>query len=176
MLIDHILDLFVDAGGVRQQLIEAELPYHIANRGLADLVDGVVDVFDGDHGLFRIGDVIIGDRRDIDRDIVPGDDLLGRDLHGDDAQGDAHHLLDGNEDQRQSGTAHAGKSTEQEDHAALILPEHTQRGEKIEHDDKNEDPTHGVIPSPPRQRATVCLVKRAAPRPARLAFQIEIST
>ena len=112
-MIDDVLDLLVDAGGIRQQLIEAEAPDHVAHRGLADLVDRVVDVLDRDHGLFRIGDVIVGDRRDIDRDVVLGDDLLRGDLHRDGAQRHPHHLLERHEDQRQPRTAHAGEFAEQ---------------------------------------------------------------
>ena len=80
VLVDDVLDLVVDARGIRQQLIEAEASDHVAHGGLADLVDRVIDVLDRDHGLFRIGDVIVGDRCDIDRDVVLGDDLLRRDV------------------------------------------------------------------------------------------------
>ena len=70
VLVDDVLDLVVDAGGVRAAPIEAETPDHVAHGGLADLVDRVVDILDRDHRPFRIGDVIVGDRRDIDRDVV----------------------------------------------------------------------------------------------------------
>jgi hypothetical protein len=134
MLVDDILDLVVDAGGIRQQLIEAEASDHIAHGGLADLIDRVVDVLDGNHGPFRIGNVIVGHRRDIDRDIVPRDDLLRRDLHGDGAQRHAYHLLDRNEDQRQAGTADTGKPAKKKHHPALILLEDAKRNDRIEND------------------------------------------
>src|SRR5712671_242434 len=147
VLVDDVLDLLIDARGIRQQLVDAEATDHIAHGGLADLIDRVVDVFDRDHGLFRIGDVIISDRRDIDRNIVLGDDLLRRDLHGDGAQRHAHHLLDRNEDQRQSRPAHAGKFAEQKHHPALILFQHPKRNDDIEsyRYGKKEDPVHGVL-------------------------------
>src|SRR6202022_1757289 len=138
VLVDDVLDLVVDARGIRQQLIEAEASDHIAHRGLADLVDGVVDVFDRDHRLFRVGNVIVGDRRDIDRDIVPGDDLLRRYLHRDSAQGYTHHLLDRYEDQRQPGATDACKPAKQKYHPALILLQHAKRYDDIE-GDQDED-------------------------------------
>jgi hypothetical protein len=147
VLVDHVLDLVVDARGIGEQLIEAEPSDHIAHRGLADLVDGVVNVLDGDDRLFRIGNVIIGDRRDIDRDVVLGNDLLRRDLHGDGAQRDAHHLLDRNKDQRQPGPAHPRKLAQQEHHAALVLLQHAKRNQGIERqqNDNKKDQVHGVL-------------------------------
>ena len=149
VLVDHVLDLVVDAGRVRQELVEAEPPDHVAHGGLADLVDRVVDVLDGDDGSFRVGDVIVGHGRDIDRDVVPGDDLLRRDLHGDGAQRHPHHLLDRNEDQRQPRPAHAGKPAEQEHHTALILPEHAKRNDDIDDEqyDNDGNEAHGVSSS-----------------------------
>src|SRR5580704_4722260 len=134
VLVDHILDLVINAGRIRQQLIETETPDHVADRGLADLIDGVKDILDGDHRLFRIGDVIVGHCRDIDRDVVFGNDLLRRDLHGDGTKGHTHHLLDRYKDQCQSGTANARKPTEQEYHPAFVLLQDAQRYEDI---DKN---------------------------------------
>jgi len=57
-------------------LIEAEPSDHIAHGGLADLVDRVVDVLDRDNSFFRVGNMIVSDRRDIDRNIVFCNDLL----------------------------------------------------------------------------------------------------
>ena len=122
-----------------EQLIEAEAADDIAHRGLADLVDRVVDVLDRDHGLFRIGDVIVGDRSDIDRDVVLGDDLLRGDLHGDGAQRYAYHLLDRNEYQRQPGPAHAREFAKEKDNAALILPQHPKRAEGVQNGCKDKN-------------------------------------
>src|SRR3954453_4510799 len=68
--------------------------------------------------------MIVSDRRDIDRNIVPCDDLLRGDLHGDGAQGHAHHLLDRNEDQRQPRSADTCKSAEKKRPPAFILLQH----------------------------------------------------
>jgi len=105
--VDDVLDLQVDARGVGEKLIEAESSNHIAHGGLADLIDRIVDVLNRDHRLFRIGNVIVRDRRDVDRDIVLGDYLLRRDLHRNRAEGHAHHLLDRKEDERKSRSAAA---------------------------------------------------------------------
>ena len=51
--------------------------------------------------------MVVGDCCDIDRDIVLGDDFLRGDLHRDGAQRDTHHLLDGKENKREPGSAHA---------------------------------------------------------------------
>ena len=145
--VDHVLDLVIDARGIGKQLIEAEPSDHIAHRGLTDLVDRVVDVLDRDDSLFRIGDMIIGDRRDIDRDVVLGDDLLRGDLHGDGAQRHTHHLLDRNKDQRQPRSAHPCEFAEQEHHATLVLPQDAKRNQGVEgqQKDKKKDQVHGVL-------------------------------
>ncbi len=144
MAIDHVLDLLVDARGVGEKLVEAETPDHVAHGGLADLVDGVVDILDRDDGSLGIGDVIVGDRRDVDRDVVLGDDLLRGNLHRDGAQGYAHHLLDRNENQGQPRSPHALEFSKKKHHAALVLPQHPDRGERIDddRDEENETDTH----------------------------------
>jgi hypothetical protein len=148
MLVDHILDLLVDPGRVRQQLIEAEPSHHVAHGCLADLVDGVVDVLDRDHRALRIGDVIIGHRGDTDRDVVLGDDLLRRNLHGNGTQRRTHHLLEGHENQREPRPAYAGKFAEQKHHPALVLLENAKRPENVNDGDGNDNgnPTHGGSP------------------------------
>ena len=144
MPVDHVLDLLVDVRGFGQKLVEAEAAHDVAHGGLADLVDRLVDVLDRDHRLLRIRNAIIGDRGDIDRDVVLGDDLLRRDLHRDGAQGHAHHLLEGYEDQREAGPADALETAEQEHHAAFILSQHANRNGEIDEDRnaENEGPLH----------------------------------
>ena len=56
--VDDILDLLVDARGVREKLIEAESTNDVAHGGLADLIDRIIDVLDRDYGFFRIGNMI----------------------------------------------------------------------------------------------------------------------
>ena len=46
-------------------LVEAESSNHIAHGGLANLIDRIVDVLNHDHCLFRIGNMIVSDRRDV---------------------------------------------------------------------------------------------------------------
>ena len=76
MPVDDVLDLQVDARDVREKLIEAESSDDIAHSGLADLIDRIVDVLNHDHRFFRIGNMIVSDRRDVDRDIILRDDFL----------------------------------------------------------------------------------------------------
>jgi hypothetical protein len=46
----------------------------LAQGGLGDLVDGVGRVLDRDQRGDRVGDPVVGDRGDVDRDVVAGDD------------------------------------------------------------------------------------------------------
>jgi hypothetical protein len=41
-------------------------PTNVAHSSLADLIDGIEDIFNDDHCLFRIGNMIVSDRCDID--------------------------------------------------------------------------------------------------------------
>ena len=66
--------------------------------------------------------MIVSDRRDVDRDVILGDDFLRGDLHRDGAQRYAHHLLDGNEDEREPRPAYALEFSEKKYDAALVLP------------------------------------------------------
>ncbi len=108
-------------------MIETETSDDIAYCGLADLIDRIVDVLNHDHRLFRIRNMIVGDRRDIDRDVVLGDDFLRGDLHRDSAQRDAYHLLDRNENEREARPAHAFEFSEKKYDTALVLPQHAAR-------------------------------------------------
>src|SRR3984893_17508424 len=130
--VDDVLDLLVDARGVREKLIEAESTNDIAYSGLADLIDRIVDVLNHDHGSFRIGNMIVSDCRDVDRDVILGDDFLRGDLHRDGAPRYAHHLLDGNEEEREPRPAHALEFSEKKYDAALVLPEPAKRADEIE--------------------------------------------
>ena len=60
------LNLLVDARGIRKKLIKAKSSNNIAHRRLADLIDRVVDVLNRNHRFLRIGDVIVGNGRDVD--------------------------------------------------------------------------------------------------------------
>src|SRR5258708_6801470 len=93
--VDDVLDLQVDARGVREKLIEAESSNHIAHGGLANLIDRIVDVLNHDHRVFRIGNMIVSVSIAIAAVVILRDDFLRGGLHRDGAQGYAHHLLDG---------------------------------------------------------------------------------
>src|SRR6266852_5218206 len=74
--------------------------------------------------------------------------FLRGDLHRDGAQGYAHHLLDGNEDDRKPRPAHALKFSEKKYDAALVLPQHAKRADEIQdyrntENDENIGPIHG---------------------------------
>ena len=144
--VDDVLDLLVDARSVREKLIEAESPDDITHSGLADLIDRIVNVLNHDHRFFRTGYMIVSDRRDVDRDVILRYDFLRGDLHRDGAQGYAHHLLDGNEDEREPRLAHALKFSEKKYDAALVLSQHAKRDDEIEdhHNAENVNPIHGV--------------------------------
>ena len=64
--VDHILDLLVDARGIRKKLIKAKSAQQHCARLFGYLVDRVVDVLNDDHRFLRIGNVIVGDRGDVD--------------------------------------------------------------------------------------------------------------
>src|SRR5438132_8296500 len=68
--VDDVLDLLVDACGVRKKLIEAESSDDIAHSSLADLINRIVDILNHDHRFFRIGNMIVSDRCDVDRDVT----------------------------------------------------------------------------------------------------------
>src|SRR5258708_30339371 len=105
-------------------MIEAEWSDDIAHSSLADLINRIVDILNHDHRFFRIGNMIVSDRCDVDRDVILRDDFLRGDLHRDSAQGYAHHLLDGNEDDRKPRPAHALKFSQKKYEPALGLPHH----------------------------------------------------
>src|SRR6476646_8263320 len=54
MPVNNVLNLLVDARGVREKLIEAKSSDNVAHSGLADLVDRIVDIFDHDYCFFWI--------------------------------------------------------------------------------------------------------------------------
>jgi hypothetical protein len=77
--------------------------------------------------------------------IILRDDFLRGDLHRDGAQGYAHHLLERNEDERESRPAHALKFSEKKYDAALVLPQHAKRADEI-YDYRNADNAENMIP------------------------------
>src|SRR5690242_11108386 len=121
MLVDDILDLHIYLAGLRQELVEGESSHHIPHGGLADLIDGIIDVLDGYDRLLGIDDVIIGHGGDVDGDIVLGDDLLRRDIHGDGAQSDLGHALEYGYEDDEARAAHTGAFAQEEDDATVVF-------------------------------------------------------
>ena len=76
VLVDDVLDLLIDARRIGKKLVEAEPADDVSHRGLADLIDRIVDILNHDHRFFRIGNMIVSDRRDVDRDVILRDDFL----------------------------------------------------------------------------------------------------
>jgi len=115
------------------------LPDHLAQRGLRDLVDGSAHVLDGHHRLDRVDDLEVGDRRDVDADVVARDDPLRLDRHRDDAQGyAAEHVDDGN-DRPQPRCADADDLAEPEVDAHLVLLHDANREQQGEHRQDNDN-------------------------------------
>src|SRR3989344_2083045 len=132
--INDILYLLVYLGGLREELVERELADNVAHRGLAYLIGRLVDIFDSNDRLFGVRHVVVGDRRDIYRDVVLGDDFLRLYLHRDGAQGDPLHALNGNENKIEAGIPHVGEFTEEKYHAALVLAQNAYRTEEVDND------------------------------------------
>src|SRR5437870_452457 len=88
--------------------------------------------------------MIVGDRCDIDRDVVLGDDFLRGDLHRDSAQRDAHHLMARNENEREARPAYAFEFSEKKYNTPFVLPQDANRGKEIQDNRRaeNEDPIH----------------------------------
>ena len=74
--IEDLLDVGVDDVGFGERLVQGVLTDHLAQRRLRDLVDGGVDVLDGDHRFHRVDDAEVGDCGNVDADVVAGDDAL----------------------------------------------------------------------------------------------------
>ena len=114
-------DVEVDLVGLGEGLVQGVLADDLAQGGLGDLVDGGVDVLDGDDGLHGVDDPEVGDGGDVDADVVAGDDALGLDRHGDDPQRDAVQHVDERDDQPEPGSTFAEHPPEPEQHALLVL-------------------------------------------------------
>jgi hypothetical protein len=79
--VEDLADVLVDGVGLRQRLVERVAPDDRAKRGLGDLVDRGGDVLDRHHRAHDVLDAVVGDRRDVDADVVAGDDPLRLDRH-----------------------------------------------------------------------------------------------
>ena len=80
-----MLQALVEVLALGQQGVELGLAEHRAQRRLGDLVDRRFDVLDRDHRPDRILHPEVRDGRDVDTDVVLGDDPLRLDRHRDDS-------------------------------------------------------------------------------------------
>ena len=85
-----------------------------------------------------VDDPEVGDRGDVDADVVAGDDPLGLDRHGHDAQRDPLQPVDDRDDDAQAGFAHRDHPAEPEMHAALVLLHDPHRGCEKQRDQRAE--------------------------------------
>jgi hypothetical protein len=120
--------------------------HHRTQRGLGDLVDGGLDVLDRDDRAHHIGDAVVGDGRDVDADVVAGDDPLRLDRHGDRPQRDAMEAIDPRHEHDQARASRpAVDASQPEQHRALVLLEDAdgQRGahqyDEQQHNDHSDD-------------------------------------
>jgi hypothetical protein len=107
--------------GFGQSLIKRVLPDHLPQRGLGDLIDSSIDIFDRDDRLHRVDHAEIRHRRDIDADVVAGNDALGLDRHRDNPQRHPMQHVDERDDHPQPGFACAQHPAQPEHDALLIL-------------------------------------------------------
>ena len=81
--------------------------------------------------LDRIDDPEVGDRGDVDADVVAGDDPLRLDRHGHDPQGDAVDAVDERHEHDQPRAERAVADTAEPEHdGALVLLDDVHRGEE----------------------------------------------
>ena len=134
-----------------EETVELDFAEHRAERGLGEL-RGLVDVVgDLDDRLGRVEHAQGDDGVDLDGDVVAGDDVLRRDFQDLLSQGDADDLVEGAEDEDDSGAFRLGRSAaEAEDDATLVLAKNLDRAEEIKRDyqnnDENRNTEHGEPP------------------------------
>ena len=136
--VDDVLQDPVDLVALGEQLVERVLAEHGAQGRLRDLRRGNEVVLDLRHRRLRIDDAEVGDRGHAHRDVVLGDDLLRRDRERDGAQVGLDHPVDQRHEQDQPRALGAREQpAEPEDHAALVLPQDTDR--RGDHEDGDDD-------------------------------------
>ena len=150
--VEDLADVDVDAVGLGQRLVQRVLADHLAQGGLRDLVDGGGHVLDRDHRLRRVDHPVVGDRGDVDADVVPRDDALGLDRHRDDAQRHPAQHVDHRHDDGQAGLPDPHDPPQPEQHTLLVLlhdPERQQEDDEGQHgDDDKHGEQHGHFRTP----------------------------
>jgi hypothetical protein len=122
-----------------EEVVELDFAEYGAEGGLGELgglVDVVGDLNDGTQG---VEDAQGDDGVDLDGDVVACDDVLGWDFEDILPKGDADDLLNGSEDEDQSGSPELLGPAEAEDDAALVLAEDVDATEEVEYDDREND-------------------------------------
>jgi hypothetical protein len=123
-----------------EQLVQLHLAQHRAQRGLRKL-RGLVDVVGHlDGGVVGVDHVERDHGVHLEGDVVAGDHVLRGNLQHLLAQRDAHHLVEGPEDQMMPGPfgRRAGRGPGEDD-AALVLAEDLDGVEQVEDDDGDEN-------------------------------------
>ena len=140
--VEDLADVEVDLVGLGQGLVQGVLADDLAQRGLGDLVDRGVDVLDRDDRLHRVDDPEVGDRGDVDADVVAGDDALGLDRHRDDPQRHPVQHVDERDDQPEPGLARAEHPAEPEQHPLLVLLDDLGRHREAQQEQHHDDDEH----------------------------------
>src|SRR5581483_23068 len=146
--VEDLADALVELLGVGQGFVERVPADDGAQGRLCDLVDGGGDVLDRDDGSDRIDDLVVGDSRYVDRDVVAGDDALRLDRHRHDAQRNTVDPVDERDDHDQSRAERVVPDfAEPELHGPLVLLQDVDRRRRQEHgddyDDGDDDETSG---------------------------------
>ena len=105
------------------------LSEHRSQGGLGQLTGGHAKIFHLDDGVLGIDDAVVNHGVDFDRDVVVGNDVLCRYIQHHCAQVDPHDALYDRDDDDKAWPFHLPETTEQEDHPALELPQHLDRGD-----------------------------------------------
>ena len=163
MLVEDRLDARVEHVAVRQQLVELHLAEDRAERRLRELRRLVAVVEHLDHGAPRLDDAKEDDRVDLQRDVVARDDVLRRHLERLLSQRDAHHPVDGGEDQEDARTFCVRQQPSQsEDHAAFVLGQDLDRAEEVDDEDEKDDEDERIEHVRLRARADGAILRQSA--------------
>ena len=120
-LVENRLNIGVELVALGKHVVELVLAEYRSQRRLRELAGRLENVGDPDDGLLGIDDAEVDHGVDLHRNVVARDHVLGRHVEDDDAQVDLDHLLDSREQDDEARALDALETTEEEDHAALVL-------------------------------------------------------
>src|SRR3989344_11562 len=83
MSVNNVFNLLIYHRSFRKQLIQAELPDHIADGSLADLVRGLIHILYRDDRFLGIRNAVVCDGSYVNGNVVFCNYFLRSDLHGD---------------------------------------------------------------------------------------------